>query len=169
MSLKLLALQGPNLNRLGRRDPATYGSRTLAQVQEEMTRHAAKRGATVDHFQSNWEGALLDWLHERQDGADAIIINPAGLTAVGHPLRDALADAALPLAIVHISNPSARPAPWRRDDIFAPLAAICVSGAGWKGYLWAIDGLIDRLEAAPPGVESVPNEAPPKKSAPKKR
>lgn len=155
MSLKLLALQGPNLNRLGRRDPATYGSLTLAQVQKEMTRHAAQRGAKIDHVQSNWEGALLDWLHERQDAADAIIVNPAGLTAVGHPLRDALADAALPLAVVHISNPAARPAPWRRDDIFAPIATVCISGAGWKGYLWAIDGLVDRLEATKPGANPV--------------
>ena len=147
MSLKLLALQGPNLNRLGRRDPATYGNLTLARVQEEMTRHAAKRGADIAHIQSNWEGALLDWLHERQDDVDAIIINPAGLTAIGHPLRDALCDAALPLAVVHVSNLHARPAPWRRDDIFAPVASIYIAGAGWKGYLWAIDGLLDKIEA----------------------
>lgn len=151
MSLKILALQGPNLNRLGRRDPATYGSLTLARVQEEMTRHAAKRGAEIAHVQSNWEGALLDWLHERQDAADAIIINPAGLTAIGQPLRDALCDAALPLAVVHISNLHARAEPWRRDDIFASIASIYIAGAGWKGYLWAIDGLVDRIEVKEPG------------------
>lgn len=148
MSLKLLALQGPNLNRLGRRDPGTYGSLTLARVQEEMTLHAAQRGAEIAHVQSNSEGALLDWLHERQDSADAIIVNPAGLTAIGHPLRDALCDAALPLAVVHISNLHARPVPWRREDIFAPHASIYIAGAGWKGYLWAIDGLLDKIKAA---------------------
>ena len=147
MTCKLLALQGPNLNRLGRRDPAIYGALTLADVQQAMTQHAAKRGADIDHVQSNSEGTLLDWLHERQDDADAIIVNPAGLTAVGHPLRDALCDARLPLAVVHISNLHARPEPWRREDIFAPHASIYVAGGGWKGYLWAIDGLLDALEA----------------------
>jgi len=156
MSLKILALQGPNLNRLGRRDPATYGSLTLARVQEEMTRHAAKRGAEVAHVQSNSEGTLLDWLHERQDAADAVIVNPAGLTAVGHPLRDALCDAALPLAVVHISNLHGRPEPWRRDDIFAPIASIYITGAGWKGYLWAIDGLLDRIEGKASGGGTPP-------------
>ena len=156
MSLKLLALQGPNLDRLGRRDPTTYGSLTLARVQEAMTEHAAKRGAEIDHVQSNWEGALLDWLHERQDAADAIIVNPAGLTAVGHPLRDALCDAALPLAVVHISNLHARPAPWRRDDIFAPIASVYIAGAGWMGYLWAIDGLLDRIGANKPAGDPPP-------------
>ena len=145
MSIKLLALQGPNLNRLGRRDPETYGSLSLARVQEEMTRHAAKRGAEITHVQSNSQGTLLDWLHARQDDADAVIINPAGFTAIGDPLRDALCDAALPLAVVHISNLHARPAPWRRDDIFAPIASIYIAGAGWKGYLWAIDGLLDAI------------------------
>lgn len=148
MSLNLLALQGPNLNRLGKRDPKIYGTLTLANVQEAMTRHAAERGAVVDHVQSNSEGDLLDWLHERQDGANGIIVNPAGLTAVGHPLRDALYDAGLPVAVVHISNLHARPEPWRRDDIFAPLASIYIAGAGWTGYLWAIDGLLDRISAS---------------------
>lgn len=145
MTPTILALHGPNLNRLGKRNPAVYGTKTLPEVELAATRHADERGAQVDHVQSNSQGALLDWLHARQDEAQAIVINPAGLTSTGDALRDALLDAPLPLAVVHLSNLHARPEPWRRSDIFAPISDIYIAGGGWKGYLWAIDALLERI------------------------
>lgn len=147
MTHTVLLLNGPNLNRLGRRNPAVYGTKTLPEVEEAAAHHASLRGARLDHVQSNSQGTLLDWLHERQDEAHAVVINPAGLTSTGDALRDALLDAALPLAVVHLSNLHARPDPWRRSDIFAPVADIYIAGGGWHGYLWAIEALLEQIAA----------------------
>src|SRR3712207_1782242 len=113
--LQILVLQGPNLSRLGIRKPEIYGTRTLSEIQNAMDRRAKDLGCSLDHFQSNSEGALIDWLQERQDAADAIICNPAGLTNYGLSLRDALVEAERDLAIVHLSNVHAREQ-WRRHD-----------------------------------------------------
>jgi 3-dehydroquinate dehydratase II len=136
----ILVLQGPNLNRLGKRDPHLYGHQTLAEVQAALDRRATELGTSVEHVQSNHEGALIDWLQERQETASGLICNPAGLTNYGLSLRDALHESHLPLAIVHITNLYARES-WRRHDVFAEIASVHITGAGWKGYLHALEAI----------------------------
>lgn len=143
IDLRIIALQGPNLNRLGLRKPEVYGTRTLAEIQNEMDKKADELGCSLDHFQSNSEGSLIDWLQEHQDEADAIICNPAGLTNYGLSLRDALAEAERDLAITHLSNVHAREQ-WRRHDVFAEVADIYLAGLGWRVYLYAIEALYQR-------------------------
>ena len=126
------------MNRLGLRKPEIYGKHTLAEIQCEMDKRADELGVSLDHFQSNSEGALIDWLQDHQEGADAIICNPAGLTNYGLSLRDALAEAERDLAITHLSNVHAREQ-WRRHDVFAEVANIYLAGLGWRVYLSAID------------------------------
>lgn len=105
-----------------------------------MDRRAEELGTSLSHFQSNSEGALIDWLQERQDDADAIVCNPAGLTNYGLSLRDALDETELDLAIVHISNVQAREQ-WRRRDVFGEIATLYVAGLGWRGYIAALEAL----------------------------
>lgn len=131
------------MNRLGLRKPEIYGKRTLAEIQGEMDKKADKLGCSIEHFQSNSEGALIDWLQDHQDEADAIICNPAGLTNYGLSLRDALAEAERALAITHLSNVHAREQ-WRRHDVFAEVANIYLAGLGWRVYLYAIEALHQR-------------------------
>jgi 3-dehydroquinate dehydratase II len=141
--LRIVVLQGPNLTRLGIRRPEIYGTRTLAEIQEAMDRRAEELGCALEHFQSNTEGVLIDWLQERQDEADAIICNPAGLTNYGLSLRDALAESERDLAIVHLSNVHAREW-WRRHDVYAEITNLYIAGLGWRGYVVAIEALHER-------------------------
>lgn len=155
----VLLLNGPNLNRLGRRRPEVYGTQTLEEVTSALAEHAAGRAADLLHRQSNHEGDLLDFLHQHVDAADAIICNPAGLTSGGVSLRDGLADADLPLAVVHLSNFMARPAPWPREDLFQPLARLYVAGLGAAGYRVALDALLDLLDQVPGQSPPLPTGA----------
>lgn len=141
--MRILVLQGPNLNRLGFRKPEVYGTQTLSGIQEEMDKKAGELGCTLAHFQSNSEGAIIDWLQERQDEADAIICNPAGLTNYGLSLKDALVETEKDLAITHLSNIHAREE-WRHHDIFAEAADVYLAGLGWRVYLYAFDILRQR-------------------------
>lgn len=141
--MQIIVLQGPNLNRLGLRKPEIYGERTLSEIQSEMDKKANELGCTLYHFQSNSEGALIDWLQKHQDRVDAVICNPAGLTNYGLSLRDALAEIERDLAIVHLSNIHAREE-WRRHDVFAEVADLYFAGLGWRVYLAAIDALHQR-------------------------
>jgi 3-dehydroquinate dehydratase II len=136
----VLVMQGPNMNRLGLRDPEHYGRQTLADVQSAMDARASELGVTAEHFQSNHEGFLIDWLQERQDSAAGIICNPAGLTNYGYSLRDAINEAHLPTAIVHIRSLHRRE-PWRELDVFAEIATVHITGAGWRGYLLALEAI----------------------------
>ena len=139
--MRVLLINGPNMDRLGKRAPDVYGRQTLADVVAGIEVLAAGLGSSIEHIQSNHEGELLDWLHEREDDADALVINPAGLTEIGQPLRDAILDAGLRVVVVHVSNPAARPSPWKREDIFAPCAETVIAGAGTWGYEVAIRAL----------------------------
>ncbi|MCU1417511.1 MAG: hypothetical protein JWP32_1685 [Schumannella sp.] len=144
--MKYLILNGPNINRLGLRNPAKYGTTTLAEITADLDRHAATLGVELDHVQSNHEGDLIDWLHERQDAADGIVVNPAGLTYYGWSLYDALMDTGLPIAVVHIATFWAYEK-GKRPDIFADLATVHLSGAGWAGYRHALSALHERITA----------------------
>jgi len=132
---------------LGQRERATYGDKTLAEIDSLIKKQAEELGVEVLTLQSNSEGALIDFIQAEAPQADAIIINPGALTHYGLSLRDALADAALPLIEVHLSNIYAREE-WRQRSVIAPIARGQISGLGWRGYIAALDILIAELGKA---------------------
>ncbi len=136
--MKILVIYGPNLNRLGRRDPAHYGTRTLSDIGELLAKKAAELNVELATFQSNHEGALIDFIQEESEGADGIIINPGALTHYGLSLRDALEDAGLPIVEVHLSNIHARER-WRSRSVIAPIARGQIAGLGWRGFIDALE------------------------------
>lgn len=143
-SMQVLVLHGPNLNLLGTREPGVYGAVTLDQINAELTEIATKAGATVSHFQSNHEGALIDRVQAAQsDGTEFIIINPAALTHTSVGLRDALAGVALPFIEVHLSNVHKRE-PFRHHSYFSDLAVGVICGLGAAGYRLALDYALTR-------------------------
>jgi 3-dehydroquinate dehydratase II len=141
--MKILVLNGPNLNLLGTREPQTYGATTLAQVEAGLHALAAERGAALTCFQSNHEGALIDRIHAaRLESVDAIIINPGGLTHTSVALRDALAGVAIPFIELHISNVHKREA-FRHHSYLSGIAVAVIAGLGVAGYGLALRHLLD--------------------------
>ena len=139
MVKKLLLVNGPNLNMLGTREPAVYGSTTLADIELAAVQQAAAAGATLSCFQSNHEGALIDRIHAaRSEGVDAIVVNPGGLTHTSVALRDAFAAVQIPFVEVHISNVHQREA-FRHHSFLSALALGTICGLGTDGYRYAID------------------------------
>jgi len=139
MAKKLLLLNGPNLNLLGTREPAVYGATTLADIEQAATAQAQAAGAEIACFQSNHEGALIDRIHAaRQEGIDAIVINPGGLTHTSVALRDALAGVDIPFVEVHISNIYKREE-FRHHSFLSAIALVTICGLGADGYRFAID------------------------------
>ncbi len=138
--MKILVINGPNLNRLGLRDAGYYGSVSLPSVEREVRRRAAELGAEARFFQSNHEGEIVDFIQRAADGADGIAINAGALTHYGLSMRDALTDARLPIVEIHISNIHARDE-FRRHSVIADIAVGQIAGLGWRGYLYALDFL----------------------------
>ncbi len=143
--MKILLLNGPNLGRLGQRQPEIYGTTTLDQVVEAVRAHAEARGSTVDALQSNHEGALIDRLEQRNYGG--VIINPGALAHTSYALHDAIVGAERPVIEVHISDIRKRE-PWRHVSVIELVVAGQVIGKGWQGYLEALDLLLEK-EGAP--------------------
>ena len=140
--MRILVLQGPNLNLLGKREPGVYGHTSLTQIHEELTRIAADAGAELQSLQSNHEGVLIDRIHAaRTDGTQFIIINPGGLTHTSVALRDALAGVALPFIEVHISNVHKREA-FRHHSFLSEIAAGVIVGLGTGGYRLALQHIL---------------------------
>lgn len=139
--MRFLVVHGPNLNRLGQREPGIYGSKTLGEIDGLLQKRGRELGADVASFQSNSEGAIVDFIQTQSAGASGIIINPGALTHYGLSLRDALADAALPIVEVHLSNIYAREE-WRSHSVIAPVAKGQISGLGWRGYISALEILV---------------------------
>jgi len=139
-------LSGPNLDRLGLREPDVYGSTTLAQIHAELGRYASSRSTRVDCRQTNHEGDLVSWIWEAVDaGFDGILINPGALTHSSYALYDALKGANLPAVEVHLSNPDARE-PFRRRSLVAPVCLGRVAGFGARSYTLALRALLDQLD-----------------------
>jgi 3-dehydroquinate dehydratase-2 len=139
MAKKLLLLNGPNLNLLGTREPAVYGTTTLADIEHAAVAQAQAAGATLACFQSNHEGALIDRIHAaKSEGVDFIVINPGGLTHTSVALRDAFASVAIPFVEVHISNIHARES-FRHHSFLSGIAQGVICGLGTDGYRIAID------------------------------
>ena len=143
--MRVLVVNGPNLNRLGKRDPTQYGNRTLADIEAAVADRASELGVQISFYQSNHEGAIIDFLQAESETADGIVINPGALTHYGLSLRDALADTALPIIEVHLSNIHAREK-FRSVSVIAPIARGQIAGQGWKGYISALDLLVDSLK-----------------------
>ena len=141
--MRILLLNGPNLGRLGLRQPEIYGSTTLAQVVEAARERAGARGSTLDAFQSNHEGALIDRLEQRD--YDAVIINPGGLAHTSIALHDAILGAERPTVEVHISDIRRRE-PFRRVSVVEPAVSHTIMGRGWRGYLEALDWLLEHAK-----------------------
>jgi 3-dehydroquinate dehydratase II len=138
--MRILLLNGPNLGSLGRRQPEVYGTTTLHEIVEACRAHALERGALIEDFQSNHEGALIDRLEQLD--YDAVIANFGALSHTSFALHDALLTADRPAVEVHISDTASRE-PWRRLSVTAPATRHSVVGRGWRGYLEAIDWLLD--------------------------
>ena len=137
---RFLVINGPNLNLLGRRDPAIYGAKTLTEIEAQISSKAEELGVKVDCFQSNSEGAIIDYVQSNSAEAQGIIINPGALTHYGYSLREALVDARIPVVEVHLSNIHARER-WRRSSVIADVAKGQIAGLDWRGYVSALEFL----------------------------
>ena len=144
--MKILVIHGPNLNVLGKRDRSVYGEKTLKEIDALLKKEAKALGIDVLAFQSNHEGALVDFIQEQAGTARGIVINPGALTHYGFSLLDALADSKLPVIEVHLSNIYCREE-WRAKSIIAPIAEGQISGLGWRGYIAALQILVSKLKA----------------------
>lgn len=145
---KILTLNGPNLNMLGRREPTIYGSETLDDIAAAMQARAQALSVAIDFRQSNHEGELVTWIQEALGDAGAIIINPAAYTHTSVAIQDALRAVALPVWEVHLSNIHKREA-FRHHSYVSAVAEGVICGYGAKGYLFALDAAAAHLNAAP--------------------
>jgi 3-dehydroquinate dehydratase-2 len=143
--MMILVIHGPNLNMLGSRQVSIYGDKTLREIDTLLEKAAGELGVEIDIFQSNHEGTLVDFIQEKSPGATGIIINPGALTHYGLSLRDALADASLPVIEVHLSNIYTREG-FRQQSMIAPIARGQITGLGWRGYVAALE-IMAALEA----------------------
>lgn len=140
--MKILVLNGPNLNLLGTREPGVYGAATLADVMKRVQDYGRQKGVTVDHFQSNEEGALVTRIGKSAGAYDGIILNPAAFTHTSIALRDALQAVRVPCVEVHISNVYARES-FRHVSMTASACLGQITGLGPLGYLLALDALVE--------------------------
>ncbi|PWW30524.1 3-dehydroquinate dehydratase [Cytobacillus oceanisediminis] len=140
---KILLLNGPNLNLLGKREPGVYGNETLKNLEENITSLGGAHQIEVSCFQSNHEGELIDRLHlANEDGTKGIIFNPGAFTHYSYAIRDAIAGIQVPVIEVHISNVHSREE-FRHTSVIAPVAHGQIVGLGFKGYELAFYALID--------------------------
>ncbi|WP_071460098.1 type II 3-dehydroquinate dehydratase [Bacillus massilinigeriensis] len=138
---KIMLLNGPNLNLLGKREPGIYGAGTLEMLEKSLEKRALEYGLGLECFQSNHEGELIDKLHSTMDAKiSGVVFNPGAFTHYSYAIRDAVAGINCPVIEVHISNIHARES-FRHTSVIAPVAAGQISGLGFKGYELAIDAL----------------------------
>jgi 3-dehydroquinate dehydratase-2 len=142
---RVVVINGPNLNRLGRRQPGIYGTTTLAEIEQMVVDRGAQLGWEVETYQSNHEGDLIDRIHRAaDDGVDALILNPGALTHYSYALLDALQSVELPAVEVHISNIDEREE-WRRKSVTSEACVGLVKGKGPQGYVEALEILSQRV------------------------
>ena len=142
--MRIALIHGPNLSLLGRREPEVYGTDTLDDINGAVESLGSELGVEVEIFQSNSEGAILDFLEEAGQRVDGFVINPGGLTHTSVALRDGLVAVGLPFVEVHLTNTTARER-FRRHSYLSPVAAGVVLGFGSQGYLLALRGLVARI------------------------
>lgn len=141
---RILLLNGPNLNLLGKREPEIYGHETLQDIVALFEAEAARLGFSVSHFQSNSEGEMINWLQENYESASGLVINPAGLSHTSIVLRDAIRAIGLPAIEVHISNVYAREE-FRHKSVTAAVCVGLITGLGSQGYLLALQALARKI------------------------
>ncbi|WP_347350207.1 type II 3-dehydroquinate dehydratase [Intrasporangium sp.] len=144
MTPTVFVLSGPNLNRLGTREPEIYGSDSLDDVHDAVRREAEQLGLLADCRQTNHEGVLVDWLHEAVDAGADVVLNPGAFTHYSYAVRDACAivtTSGRSLVEVHLSNPAAREG-FRHVSVVAPVATGTVAGFGLQSYLLALHALV---------------------------
>ncbi len=142
---QVLVLSGPNLDRLGKREPSIYGHDTLAEIHGRVRALAEARGVRADCRQSNHEGDLVSWIAEAQDaGYAGVLINPGALTHTSYSIYDAVKSSGLPTIELHLSNPDSRE-PFRRRSRIAPACLGRIAGFGAASYTLALVGLLDAL------------------------
>ena len=141
--MKILVINGPNLNMLGIREPGIYGSETFADLIEKIKRHAERRGVEVGFYQSNHEGGLVDEIQAAWGKYDGIVINPGAYTHTSIAIADALAAVRIPTVEVHISDVDSRE-DFRQISYSRPLCVGCIKGHGTDGYCEAVDILLEQ-------------------------
>ena len=143
-ALSLGVLHGPNLNLLGRREPESYGLEELDAINGRLSERGAELGVTVEFYQSNIEGELVDWVQQASSRLDGLLVNAAGYTHTSVAIRDALKAVELPFVEVHLSNVYARE-PFRHHSYLSDIAVGLVAGFGGDSYILALDGLVAYL------------------------
>lgn len=147
MSSTILVIHGPNLNLLGKREPEVYGHLTLENINQQLIAQAQQSQISLETFQSNWEGAVVDRIHQaQQENVQFIIINPAALTHTSVAVRDALLGVAIPFIEVHLSNVHAREA-FRHHSYLSDKAVGVICGLGAQGYSYALNFVIAQLQS----------------------
>ncbi len=144
--MRLLLINGPNLNLLGSREPSIYGSETLDAIENRVKKKAEREGVSLESFQSNSEGALVDRIHMALGKVDGLLINAGAYTHTSVALRDALLSTAIPYVELHLSNTFARE-DFRQKSLLADCAIGVVSGFGGMSYELAFDGMMEYLQA----------------------
>ena len=144
MIRKILLLNGPNLNMLGKREPQHYGSLTLADIEQQLQQQAAELGLDLDCFQTNSEEKLIDKIHQAFEKVEFILINPAAFTHTSVALRDALLAVNIPFVEIHLSNVHAR-GPFRHHSYLSDKAVGVICGLGAKGYQFGLEFALDYL------------------------
>ena len=142
--MKLLVLHGPNLNLLGEREPAVYGTLTLAEIDARIAARGTELGVEVRSAQSNVEGELVDRIQDARTWAAGVLLNAGGYSHTSVAIRDAVASITIPVISVHLTNPAARE-DFRRTDILATATKGAVTGFGWRSYVVALEGLVALL------------------------
>jgi 3-dehydroquinate dehydratase-2 len=142
--VKVLVLNGPNLGRLGRRQPEIYGHTTYAELAHRCVEWGAELGLEVEVRQTNHEGTMLDWLNAAADDGHPVVLNAAAWTHYSLALHDACAQLTAPLVEVHISDPASRPEAFRHTSYVEPYATVTIAGHGVEGYREALEILAGR-------------------------
>ena len=141
----LLLINGPNLNLLGNREPELYGSKSLSDIEKELTMIADQNGYALLSFQSNSESEIVDWIHENANDADFLVINPGAFTHTSISIRDAILGTDISFIEIHISNIFSREE-FRKESYFSDIAEGVISGLGFKGYELALIAAIEMLK-----------------------
>jgi len=148
--MKILFLNGPNLNLLGQREPTVYGSLTLAEIEALVRARAKERGVVIEFRQSNNEGELVTWIQNAKPEFEAIVLNAAAYTHTSVALRDAISAVSIPTIEIHLSNIHAREK-FRNESIIAPVCKGQISGFGGYSYILGLEAAINVIEIAKTG------------------
>jgi len=144
--VRILIINGPNLNMLGRRDPEHYGTQTLESIEQALSQQARELDCEVAFFQSNHEGAIIDFIQQETSASSGILINPGALTHYGYSLHDALVDSGLPVVEVHLSNIAARE-DWRQQSVIADATIKQVTGFKAESYRLGLAALVNHIRS----------------------